>query len=167
MALYQTASGLGWNVYLPQVRAVQALAATMPDQALELLAGALTLGETEGYMRTFLDLGEPMAALLDQALARNIAPVYVRRLLRAFAAASQPDQDKLVVSLTGLVENLTQREIEVLRLLAGGLTNQEIAERLYVSENTVKTHLANIYGKLGARDRREAITRARSAGLLA
>ncbi len=167
VALYETASGLGWNVYLPQVRAVQALAATMPDQALELLAGALTLGETEGYMRTFLDLGEPMAALLDQALARNIAPVYVRRLLRAFAAASQPDQDKLVVSLTGLVENLTQREIEVLRLLAGGLTNQEIAERLYVSENTVKTHLANIYGKLGARDRREAITRARSAGLLA
>jgi LuxR family maltose regulon positive regulatory protein len=165
--LYETASGLGWNVYLPQVRAVQALAAATPDQALELLAGALTLAEPEGYVRTFLDLGEPMAVLLDQALARNIAPVYVRRLLRAFAAASQPRQDNLAISLTGLVEGLTQREIEVLRLLAGSLTNQEIAEKLYVSENTVKTHLANIYGKLGARDRREAITRARSAGLLA
>jgi LuxR family maltose regulon positive regulatory protein len=66
-----------------------------------------------------------------------------------------------------LVENLTHREIEVLRLLVGSLTNQEIAEKLCISENTVKTHLANIYGKLGARDRREAITRARSAGLLA
>ena len=166
-ALYETASSLGWNVYLPQVRAVQALAAATPDQALELLAEALALAETEGYVRTFLDLGEPMAVLLDQALARNIAPVYVRRLLRAFAAASQPCQDNLAASLTGLVENLTQREIEVLRLLAGSLTNQEIAEKLYLSENTVKTHLANIYGKLGARDRREAITRARSAGLLA
>ncbi len=166
-ALYEIASGLGWNVYLPQVRAVQALAAATPDRALELLAEALTLAEPEGYMRTFLDLGEPMAVLLDQALARNIAPVYVRRLLRAFAAASQPHQDNLAVSLTGLVENLTHREIEVLRLLVGSLTNQEIAEKLCISENTVKTHLANIYGKLGARDRREAITRARSAGLLA
>lgn len=166
-ALYETAAGLGWRVYLPQVRAVQALAAAAPDQALELLAGALAQAEPEGYVRTFLDLGEPMAVLLDQALARNVAPVYVRRLLRAFAAASQPRQDHLAASLTGLAENLTQREIEVLRLLAGRLTNQEIAAKLYVSGNTVKTHLAAIYGKLGARDRREAITRARGAGLLA
>ena len=66
-----------------------------------------------------------------------------------------------------MVEILTPREFEILRLLAGSLTNQEIASRLCVSDNTVKTHLANIYGKLGAGGRREAVARAKSNGLLA
>jgi LuxR family maltose regulon positive regulatory protein len=164
--LYATAKDLRWQVCLTQTRAVQSLAAATRDQALELLAEALTLAELEGYVRTFLDLGEPMAVLLEQALACGIAPVYVRRLMRAFRAASNLDQEGMALPPPGLLEVLSQREIEVLRLLVGNLSNQEIAHRLCVSENTIKTHLANIYGKLGVSGRREAVTKARNAGLL-
>jgi LuxR family transcriptional regulator, maltose regulon positive regulatory protein len=166
-ALYATAKDLRWQICLTQTRAIQSLAVSAPDQALELLAEALALAEPEGYVRTFLDLGEPMAALLEQALACGISPVYVRHLLRAFRTASGPDQDGMALPRPGLLEALSQREIEVLRLLANNLTNQEIAHRLCVSENTVKTHLANIYGKLGANGRRAAVTKARNAGLFA
>ncbi len=108
-----------------------------------------------------------MAALLEQALARGIAPAYVRRLLRGFKAGADVSQAHAPGPPPGLVEVLSLREIEVLRLLAGDLSNQELAARLCVSENTVKTHLANIYGKLGASGRREAVAKARSMGLLA
>jgi len=165
--LYEKALDLRWQVCLTQTRAVQALAAASTDQALHLLAEALTLAEPGGYVRTFVDLGEPMAALLEQALARNIAPGYVRRLMRAFRAEADLRRDSTAFPLHGLPEGVSQREIDVLLLLASGLSNQEIAIRLCISANTVKTHLANIYGKLGASGRREAVTKARSAGLLA
>jgi LuxR family maltose regulon positive regulatory protein len=164
--LYATACELDWHICRVQTRAVQALAAASAGQALHLLADALAMAESGGYVRTFVDLGEPMAALLEQALARDIAPGYVRRLLRAFRAGSDSSRDGASFQTSALPEGVSQREIDVLRLLAGGLSNQEIAVRLCVSENTVKTHLANIYGKLGASGRREAVVKARSVGLL-
>jgi LuxR family transcriptional regulator, maltose regulon positive regulatory protein len=166
-SLCEQALSLGWLARLIQLRALQALAAAAPDQAIPLLAEALAMAEPEGWVRTFLDLGEPMAALLEQALGRGIAPAYVRRLLRAFQAGAAMSQAHAPTPLPGLAEVLSLREIEVLRLLAGGLSNQELALRLCVSENTVKTHLANIYGKLGANGRRAAVAKARSLGLLA
>lgn len=155
---YETVSRAGWQSAIGETRALQALAAPTPDEALVFLAEALTLAEPEGYVRTFVDLGEPMAALLQEATARGMATEYVRKLL----AASAP----LHPSPSALIETLSERELDVLRLLAEGQTNQEIAQALCVSVNTVKTHLKNVYGKLGVNTRREAAAKARKLGLL-
>ncbi len=138
------------------------------ERALSALEGALTLAEPEGFIRIFVDEGRPMAHLLHEALSRGIAPDYVRCLLAAFPTdepaqagtrTSSSDQSKLV-------EPLSQRELEVLQLIAEGLTNREIAERLFLSLNTVKVHTRNIYGKLNVRSRTQAIARSQELGLL-
>jgi LuxR family maltose regulon positive regulatory protein len=98
-----------------------------------------------------------MAALLGLALGQSIAPKYVRRLLSAFGK---------VAGTSLLVEPLTRRESEVLRLIADGLKNQEIADRLVISVATVKRHITNIYGKLGVSRRIQAVARAQELGLL-
>jgi LuxR family maltose regulon positive regulatory protein len=138
------------------------------DQALVHLEKALSIGEPEGYIRIFVDEGPPMAHLLYEALSRGIAPDYVRRLLTAFpdAEPEQTDPSKSQVPESELVEPLSEREIEVLQLIAEGLTNPEIAARLYLSLNTVKVHTRNIYGKLGVNNRTQAGTRAKALGIL-
>jgi LuxR family maltose regulon positive regulatory protein len=116
----------------------------------------------------FVDEGQPMAHLLYVALSCGIAPNYVRRLLAAFPVTEheQPNQSRSRAPEVGLIEPLSQRELEVLQLIAEGLTNQEIASRLSLSLNTVKTHARNIYGKLGVHSRSQAIARSRALGLL-
>jgi len=175
-ALYETAVGAGWQFGVVEVRALQALAAPTPAAALAFLADALTLAQPEGYVRTFVDKGEPMAALLREAASRGIAPDYVAKLLAAIDAEEQRGRGAEVQRLSpaplhpstpALVEPLSDRELKVLRLLTDGLTNQEIAQALFVSVNTVKTHLKNIYGKLGVHNRREATTQAKKLGLVA
>jgi LuxR family maltose regulon positive regulatory protein len=157
------ASQADWQSTLTQTRALQALAAPTPEQALYFLTEALTYAESENYVRTFVDAGEPMAALLREAATQGIAPEYVRRLLAAFSRPPAPPRP-----LTQpLIEPLSDRELEVLHLLVEGQTNQEIAHKLCVSVNTVKTHLKNIYGKLGVNNRREAIAKARKLDLVA
>ena len=109
-----------------------------------------------------------MARLLYEAAARGIALDYVRRLLAAFPV-DQPAQavpSESQVPESGLVEPLSERELEVLELIAEGLTNQEIASRLFVSLNTVKAHTRNVYGKLDVHSRTQALTRARALGIL-
>jgi LuxR family maltose regulon positive regulatory protein len=137
-------------------------------QAMDSLERALSLAEPGGFVRTFVDEGQPMAHLLYQALSRGIAPDYVRRLLAAFPSSEpgQADSSKSQVPESELVEPLSERELEVFQLLADGLTNREIASRLFLSLNTVKTHTRNIYGKLGAHSRTQAVARARSLGIL-
>jgi LuxR family maltose regulon positive regulatory protein len=152
----------GWQFGAVEVRALQALAAPTVDEALTLLSEALVLAEPEGYVRTFVDKGEPMADLLCQAAARGTAPAYAQRLLDAFSRAPAPPRP----AMQPLIEPLSDREIEVLHLLAQHRTNQEIAQALVISVNTVKTHLKNIYGKLGVHDRREAVAKARELELL-
>jgi LuxR family maltose regulon positive regulatory protein len=138
------------------------------EQALVHLERALNIGQPEGFIRTFVDEGPPMAKLLYEALQRDIYPEYVQRLLAAFPI-TEPDKDastKSQADQSGLIEPLSEREIEVLQLLAKGLTNQEVAQRLYLSPHTIKTHTRNIYGKLGVNNRTQAVERARALGIL-
>jgi len=134
--------------------------------ALDPLTRALGLAEPEGYLRVFVDEGSRMRDLLRHATARGIAGEYTRRVLSAFdeprrtAAASSP------VAAAGAVQSLTTRELEILRLIAAGLRNQEIADHLSISAATVKRHIANAYGKLGASHRTEALVRAKELKLL-
>jgi LuxR family maltose regulon positive regulatory protein len=132
-------------------------------EAFRLVESCLALAEPEGYLRVFLDLGEPARALLAAYLRSEAPPheSYARRILDAFPipGAAGPQQPVLV-------EPLTERELEVLRLIAQGMTNREIARQLVVATGTVKAHTANIYGKLDVRNRTEAVARARQLGIL-
>jgi LuxR family maltose regulon positive regulatory protein len=132
--------------------------------ALMPLERALTLAEPEGYVRVFVGEGETMRNLLRQAATQGIAPDYARRLLAAFGDPFRGASTS--GHTTGLAEPLTTREIEVLRLIAAGLRNEEIAGRLFISLATVKRHIANAYGKLAVSNRVEAVSRARELGLL-
>lgn len=132
------------------------------DTALAHLEHALSLASSEGYVRVFVDEGEPMAALLKLAIKRRSAPVYARTLLGAFAQVEHPSQ-----AHPDLIEPLSERELDVLRLLRTDLGGPEIARQLMVSPNTMRTHTKNIYEKLGVNDRRAAVRRAEELDLLA
>jgi LuxR family maltose regulon positive regulatory protein len=130
-----------------------------PAGALTDLEAALRLGEAEGYVRRFVDLGSSMQQVLREANRRQVMPGYVASLLAAFS------EDRPWPG-PSLPEPLSAREREVLHLLAAGLSNREIGARLSISPETVKKHTASIYGKLGVRGRVEAVTRARSLALI-
>jgi LuxR family maltose regulon positive regulatory protein len=154
-----------------EILGLQALAAQAKGDtslALAAIENALTLAEPKGFVQTYVDEGPPMARLLYEALGRGIAPDYVRRLLAAFPIAdpAQPTSAPPRDAERDWVEPLSKRELEVLQLLAAGLTNREIAVRLFLSLNTVKGHNRNIYGKLNVHSRTQAVARAQSLGLL-
>ena len=136
--------------------------------ALQYLEQSLALAEPGGFVRTFVDEGPPMARLLYEALSRGIAPDYTRRLLAAFPVteSAKAAPSNVLPPSDSLIEPLSERELEVLALLAEGLANREIASRLFLSLNTVKAHSRNIYGKLEVHNRTEAAARARALGLL-
>ncbi|MDX1414165.1 MAG: LuxR C-terminal-related transcriptional regulator [Candidatus Promineifilaceae bacterium] len=138
------------------------------DQAIVHLSKALTLAEPQGFVRIFVDEGRPMAHLLYQALSRGIAPQYIPQLLAAFDLAPLERANPLEeeISQVGMVEPLSDRELEVLQLIAEGLSNPQIALRLYLSLNTVKVHSRNIYGKLDVHSRTQAVSKARALGIL-
>jgi len=138
------------------------------EKAMERLEQALTLGEAEEYIQIFVDEGPPMALLLYEALSRGIAPDYVRQLLAAFPLdeSEGATSTKSKVDQSELIEPLSEREIEVLQLIAEGLTNQEICSRLCVSLNTAKTHTRNIYAKLGVHTRTQAVAKGRALGII-
>jgi LuxR family maltose regulon positive regulatory protein len=136
--------------------------------ALDALGRALALGEPHGFCRAFVDEGPATARLLHQVAAQGERQAYARRLLSAFAGAASPQAGTTEDGdpKQGLVEPLSGREIEVLGRIAEGLTNAEIAARLFLSLNTVKSHTRNIYGKLGVNSRTQAVARAQALGLL-
>lgn len=141
-----------------EVLVLQALAARAGGDlpaALDFLRRALDLAEPEGYVRVFVDEGPPMGALLAATLQQRSAPGYVRRLLAAVRATSVPRPRQ-----QGVVDPLSARELEVLRLLGTHLDGPEIARRLFVSVNTLRTHTRNIYAKLGVNGRGAAVRRA-------
>jgi LuxR family maltose regulon positive regulatory protein len=139
-----------------------------PDEALTKLEQALILAESGGFVRVFVDEGPPMAHLLYTTLSREIAPDYTRRLLAAFPGeeSGQTEPPISQASESDLIEPLSDRELEVLQLIAEGFTNREIGERLFLSLNTVKAHTRNIYGKLDTHNRTQAVARARAFGIL-
>jgi LuxR family maltose regulon positive regulatory protein len=125
--------------------------------ALAALERALKLAEPEGYVRIFVDEGQPMATLLRAAAQRRIAPEYVQRLLAAFGSTRRPPE---MLDQAKVIEPLSERELDVLRLLGTELSGPEIASQLMVSLNTVRTHTRSIYSKLGVNNRRAAVRRA-------
>ncbi len=135
------------------------------DRAVQALDEALAIAEPGGFIRLFVDEGPPMAELLSAAVAQGIRREYAVKLLVAFGfpvegrpTINEPKQQ--------LAEPLTERELEVLRLIADGLSNQEICERLFLALDTVKGHNRRIFSKLQVQRRTEAIARARELDLL-
>ena len=131
--------------------------------AMEALEQAVALAEPGGVIRVLVDLGPRMAALLHQLAAQRAHPGFIARLLDAFPAARGPAP---APSQPSLIEPLSERELEVLALLAWRLSNKEIARELCISPMTVKHHTVNIYQKLLVQGRREAVSRAVELGIL-
>jgi LuxR family maltose regulon positive regulatory protein len=164
------AQGLGWlRLRVLILRALLADVRSDRAAALGSLAAAVGLAEPEGVARPFLDEGAPMAALLTDLRtasrdarepAGNVSPAYLDTLLAAFPGTEEGRHR------TGLVESLTERELKVLRLLAAGRSNAEMAAELVVEQSTVKTHLIHMYSKLGVHSRTQAVARARALRLL-
>ena len=138
------------------------------DQAVQLLCNALALAEPGGFIRLFVDEGRPMAHLLSEAEALGMVPDYLGKVLTAFQAEGQNSQTTSYrpTPAQPLIEPLRLRVVEVLQLIAQGLSNQEISERLVLALETVKGHNKKIFGKLQAQRRTEAVARARELGLL-
>jgi len=131
---------------------------------------SLMLAEPEGYVRIYLDEGWQMEELLQpySRRAEGTLKACADKLLAAFSKAPNKETaiSNTLYQLQLLVEPLTEREVEVLGLLAAGLSNREIAERLVLSEGTIKTHAHNLYGKLGVNSRTQAIVRAKELNLI-
>lgn len=161
-ACYVAASQAGWGYAVIATRVLQSLAAESLAEALEFLGEALRLAQPEGFIRAFADAGEPLTPLLREAAVRGILPEYVGQILSAIKAGPKKDAHQA----SSLVEPLSERELEVLRLVTAGLSNREIAEKLFISTGTAKTHIHNLCGKLGVRNRTEAATRAKERGLV-
>ncbi len=137
------------------------------DKAVELLGDALALAAPGGFVRVFVDEGLPMAQLLSEVAARGFMPDYMGTLLSVFEVEEQKPENKSDLTPTQpLIEPLSQRELEVLQLIAQGLSNHEISERLFLALSTVKGHNQKIFDKLQVQRRTEAIARARELGLL-
>jgi LuxR family maltose regulon positive regulatory protein len=166
----QRAEQPGWDYPRLQVRLMQALCEDDREKSHQYLREALRLAESQGVLRCFLDNGGLMLALL-QELRPRLKPAqsaYADQVLAAFGKQTQkpaqPGENSLFSA--NLVEPLSDRELEVLRLLADGLTNAEIAKRLYLSPNTLKAHTQNIYSKLDVHSRVQVVNKARDLGLL-
>jgi LuxR family maltose regulon positive regulatory protein len=135
------------------------------QQALATLERAMKLAEPEGFMRIFLDEGKPMATLLKRLADKGVEKDYAGRLLGHFDEHIDTTL-QTAISRPGISEPLSRKENNTLQLLAAGLTNKEIAEQLFVSPNTVKTHLKNIFEKLQVNNRNQAIAKARDLNLV-
>jgi len=163
--LLQAAEAGGRMGSVIEILVVQALAFQAQgnvSQALASMERALTLAEPEGYVRIFVDEGEPMRLLIEkQSRGQDKTfPGYVDKLLAAFAPPMAIPQPKANDLQSMIIEPLSERELEVLRLLGTELSGPEIARKMIVSLNTLRTHTKNIFNKLGVNNRRAAVHRA-------
>jgi len=169
--LAETAHTHGWNDILINVLALKALACVAQgkeETALEILEITLEKAVPEGYFRSLVDYGPPMQDLLHIAASVGIWPDTVPKLLAAF-----PQESVRKAPRTGkpplpqvLVDPLTDRELDILNLMAAGLSHHEIASELYLSVNTVKWHASHVYSKLGVNRRTQAVARAQKLGII-
>jgi LuxR family maltose regulon positive regulatory protein len=152
-------NGSAIEILILQALTMQIMGKT-PD-ALQKIKQALSLAEAEGYMRLFVDEGPPMADLLVLAVRDGIHPTYARQLVGLMETGEQGMR-----LMEGSSKPLSEREVEILRLLASGSSNQEIMEKLIISMSTVKTHISHIFTKLDVTSRTQAIARARDLRLI-
>ncbi|HTK11423.1 MAG TPA: LuxR C-terminal-related transcriptional regulator [Ktedonobacteraceae bacterium] len=156
----------GWLLEIQMLTALALQAQGSTRQALTTLGPVLALAEAEGYMRLFVDAGQPMAHLLAQISAYTTASHgYIQRLQTALSSTSLLNVVQIEAPQAQL-DPLSEREREVLSLLASGTSNQQIAERLVISLNTAKRHVKNILAKLAVTNRTQAVARARELHLL-
>jgi LuxR family maltose regulon positive regulatory protein len=158
----ETEGRLGRVITTLALRALALQAQGEIEPAMADLSRALSFAESEGYVRIFVDEGAPMVQLLRRAASRGISPEYASKLLTAFDLA----ESGTCSSVQPLIEPLSQRELDVLRLLTTDLTLEEIAQELFVARSTVRSHTKSIYGKLNVHSRREAVRRAQELDLL-
>ncbi len=162
--LLEMARMQGLEAWLVRGMALEALilrAQGREARALNALVEALTLAEPGGYVRSFVDRGPALAVLLQEAAAQGVTPDYVNDLLSAF------DEDvEVPMRKQPLIEPLSARELEVLGLVAEGLSNREVGRRLHIAESTVKSHLNAVYGKLAVDNRTQAAAKGRALKLL-
>jgi LuxR family transcriptional regulator, maltose regulon positive regulatory protein len=166
--LYNQAIQVGARGYAITIRVYQALATETSVDAVAYLSEALKWAKPEGYIRTFVDEGKLLLPLLREALSRGITPEYTTKLINIIEDESHRRRTLRVKS--GIyISNpalLSDREMEVLRLIATGLPNKKITQKLMITQNTLKTHIRHIFEKLDTKDRIQAITRARELKLI-
>jgi LuxR family maltose regulon positive regulatory protein len=161
------------TIELLKLQAIALLAMDKEDQAIEAMREALVLGKEEGFIRTFIDEGKVSGRLLRATKARGVEVEYVTKLLQELekdiVRGEAAREDPIFSSIgahPSLVDPLTERELQVLRLLRTELSAPEIAEQLFVAVSTVRSHTKSIYSKLEVHGRREAVARAEELGLL-
>jgi LuxR family maltose regulon positive regulatory protein len=159
--LAQKAKKNGWQYALIAILCWQAVSAQSRQDAIAFLREALQLAKPEGFMRIFVDLGVDLIPFLQEAARSGIEPDYVGQILDALQNESGYKTQNI-----RLVEPLSDREMEVLRLIVAGLSNRQIAQDLVISLGTAKTHIHNIYSKLDVSNRAQAIARAREFELV-
>jgi len=152
----------GELVELHLLKALAYKTAGQIPEALQSLRYALELGEPSGYCRVFVDEGDELAFLLRHATSRGNYREYASRLLAAIEGTATVQQ----IDQRSTPDALSEREVEVLRLVAAGMANRDIGQRLFISEKTVKTHLSHILGKLEATNRTQAVDQARRLGVI-
>jgi len=160
--LGQAAQANDWIYGLVAIRALQTVTAETQDDALRFLTEALQLSESEGFIRSFVETGEKLVPSLREASRRRIAPEHAGRILEVMAGKDEIAE----TGLQSMVEPLSDRELEVLQLVTEGMSNREIAEKLIISTGTAKTHVHNLCGKLGVRNRTEAAMKAKELGVV-
>ena len=171
--LVEDAGWMGVAIELLSLEALALHGLGQRDAAHTTLHRAFTLAAPEGYTRVFVDMGAEMARLLQEVLDEGIMPDYVQSLLQVTdsqflipSSCKHTSNSQLLTRNSQLLEPLSDRELEILRLIETGATNREIADRLYIAVSTVKTHINNLYGKLGVANRVQALARAHELDLL-
>jgi LuxR family maltose regulon positive regulatory protein len=170
----------GWELEVMILQALAYQADNHTDLAVSALEKALILAEPEGYMRIFLDEGAWMAKLLQQIEEHTVVPDYVTSLIKTFESEQKASPvihnisskgklaafQQLSPPIPPLIEPLSQREIEVLQLIADGASNPEIASTLFITTNTVKKHISSLFSKMDAVSRTQAVRRGQLLGLI-
>ena len=164
----------GVNWYLLNLLPLQALALQAlgrEEDAMKVIDHCLSLAEPEGYVRIFVERGAPMQSLLQLASRQGIRTEYINKLLPAFKSRGLSKKPVITKTQpieqgTALIEPLSERELQVLRLLQSAMTSEEISRELLISVNTARTHIRNVYGKLAVHGRIEAIQKAKELKLI-
>lgn len=162
-ALAENGKWYGKAIEIIILQAMALQIAGTDEEAFYALETALSLAEKEGYIRSFIDEGEPVLKLLKEVATHGTNQGYASRLITSIETAKSTEQPS---SITDLIEPLSRREIEVLRMLTTDLSGPEIAEEMHIALTTLRFHTRNIYAKLAVKNRRSAVRRAETQGLI-